>query len=33
MSSETKTGSVLILGGGIGGMQSALDLAEAGFKV
>jgi NADH:ubiquinone oxidoreductase subunit E len=32
--SEKKTiGSVLIIGGGIGGMQSALDLAESGFKV
>jgi len=31
---ENKTiGSVLIVGGGIGGMQSALDLAESGFKV
>ena len=31
---EKKTiGSVLIVGGGIGGMQSALDLAESGFKV
>jgi heterodisulfide reductase subunit A len=28
-----KRGSVLIVGGGIGGMQSALDLAESGFKV
>jgi NADH:ubiquinone oxidoreductase subunit E len=28
-----KIGSVLIIGGGIGGMQSALDLADAGFKV
>ncbi|GFP34632.1 hypothetical protein HKBW3S43_00425 [Candidatus Hakubella thermalkaliphila] len=27
------TGSVLVLGGGISGMQSALDLAEAGIKV
>jgi len=26
-------GSVLVLGGGIGGMQSSLDLADAGFKV
>jgi NADH:ubiquinone oxidoreductase subunit E len=26
-------GSVLVVGGGIGGMQSSLDLAEAGFKV
>ncbi len=29
----TKRGSVLILGGGIGGMQAALDLADSGFKV
>ena len=28
-----KRGSVLIVGGGIGGMQSALDLADSGFKV
>lgn len=27
------SGSVLVVGGGIGGMQSALDLAESGFKV
>lgn len=27
------SGTVLVLGGGIGGVQSALDLAEAGFKV
>lgn len=33
MSDDQKIGSVLVLGGGIGGMQSALDLAEAGFKV
>ncbi len=33
MSDDTKIGSVLVVGGGIGGMQSALDLAEAGFKV
>jgi heterodisulfide reductase subunit A len=26
-------GSVLIVGGGVGGMQAALDLAEAGYKV
>ena len=29
----TKSGSVLIVGGGIGGMQAALDLANTGFKV
>ncbi len=28
-----KRGSVLIVGGGIGGMQAALDLADSGFKV
>ena len=28
-----KIGSVLIIGGGIGGIQSALDLADSGFKV
>ena len=28
-----KVGSVLIVGSGIGGMQSALDLADSGFKV
>ena len=28
-----KIGSVLVLGGGIAGMQSALDLADQGFKV
>ncbi len=30
---STKIGSVLVLGGGIAGMQSALDLADQGFKV
>ena len=29
----TKIGSVLVLGGGIAGMQSSLDLADQGFKV
>ncbi|WP_031515011.1 CoB--CoM heterodisulfide reductase iron-sulfur subunit A family protein [Desulfofalx alkaliphila] len=28
-----KTGAVLVVGGGISGMQSALDLAETGYKV
>jgi len=28
-----KTGAVLVVGGGIGGMQASLDLANAGFKV
>jgi NADH:ubiquinone oxidoreductase subunit E len=31
--SEKKVGSALIVGGGIGGMQAALDLAECGIKV
>jgi heterodisulfide reductase subunit A len=31
--SEKKIGSVLVVGGGIGGMQASLDLAESGFKV
>ncbi len=31
--SNCKVGSVLIVGGGIGGIQAALDLAESGFKV
>ncbi len=36
MSSETNAGSVgavMVVGGGIGGMQASLDLANAGFKV
>ena len=28
-----KVGSVLVVGGGISGMQSSLDLADSGFKV
>ena len=28
-----KIGSVLVLGGGIGGMQTALDLGDSGFLV
>ncbi|MBN1188989.1 MAG: FAD-dependent oxidoreductase [Dehalococcoidales bacterium] len=30
---KQKTGAVLVVGGGIAGMQSALDLANSGFKV
>ena len=30
---QDKIGSVLIVGGGIGGMQAALDLADSGFYV
>jgi NADH:ubiquinone oxidoreductase subunit E len=30
---KNKVGAVLVLGGGISGIQSALDLADAGFKV
>src|SRR5512136_1347460 len=35
MAEETKkkVGAVLVVGGGIAGMQSALDLANSGFKV
>ncbi|MEE8593543.1 MAG: FAD-dependent oxidoreductase, partial [Candidatus Bipolaricaulota bacterium] len=28
-----KTGAVLVVGAGIGGMQASLDLANGGFKV
>jgi NADH:ubiquinone oxidoreductase subunit E/NAD-dependent dihydropyrimidine dehydrogenase PreA subunit len=31
--SAKKVGAVLVVGGGIGGIQAALDLAESGFKV
>ncbi len=31
--SEAVRGSVLVVGGGIAGMQSALDLANSGFYV
>ncbi len=31
--SDMKVGAVLVIGGGISGMQSALDLADSGFKV
>jgi len=30
---DKKIGAVMVLGGGIGGMQAALDLADSGFKV
>ncbi len=30
---QKKSGSVMIVGGGIGGMQSALDIANSGFRV
>lgn len=33
MASNGKVGAVMVVGGGIAGMQSALDLAESGFKV
>ncbi|MDH5770096.1 MAG: FAD-dependent oxidoreductase, partial [Candidatus Bathyarchaeota archaeon] len=33
VSEDGKVGSVLVVGGGIGGIQAALDLAESGFKV
>ena len=29
----TKKGSVMVVGGGVGAMQAALDLADSGFKV
>ena len=33
MSNKDLAGSVLVVGGGIAGMQSALDLAESGYYV
>ena len=30
---ETKVGAVMVVGGGIAGIQAALDLAESGFYV
>ncbi len=33
MNNKNKVGSVLVVGGGIAGMQAALDCANAGFKV
>ena len=31
--SNKKTGSILVIGGGIAGMQAALDLADSGYYV
>ena len=31
--SETAIGSVMVVGGGIAGMQAALDLADSGYLV
>ncbi|MEJ5359230.1 MAG: FAD-dependent oxidoreductase [Desulfobacterales bacterium] len=31
--SSDPTGAVLVVGGGIAGMQAALDLAQSGFRV
>ena len=33
METEAKSGSVMVVGGGIAGMQASLDLADSGFKV
>jgi NADH:ubiquinone oxidoreductase subunit E/NAD-dependent dihydropyrimidine dehydrogenase PreA subunit len=33
MANNGKTGATLVVGGGIGGIQAALDLAESGFRV
>jgi heterodisulfide reductase subunit A len=33
MSKEDTVGSVMVIGGGISGMQAALDLAESGYYV
>ena len=33
MERKNKHGSVMVVGGGISGMQAALDLADAGFFV
>ena len=30
---QSKSGSVMVVGGGIAGMQAALDLADSGFYV
>jgi len=31
--SQPKTGSVMVVGGGIAGMQAALDVADSGYYV
>jgi heterodisulfide reductase subunit A len=31
--SNSKTGAVMVVGGGIAGMQAALDLADSGYYV
>ncbi len=33
MSSQKTVGSVMVVGGGIAGMQAALDLADSGYYV
>ena len=33
MSEQSTVGAVLVVGGGVAGMQSALDLADSGYKV
>jgi heterodisulfide reductase subunit A-like polyferredoxin len=33
MSKDNAVGSVMVIGGGISGMQAALDLAESGYYV
>jgi heterodisulfide reductase subunit A len=33
MSKDNPVGSVMVIGGGISGMQAALDLAESGYYV
>ena len=33
MSKDKAVGSVMVIGGGISGMQAALDLAESGYYV
>ena len=33
MAEQQKIGAVMVVGGGIAGMQAALDIADAGYKV